>query len=443
MKYKNYYLILIFGLFLILFATLSSKVGFHDSYEYITMAKNLAGIKNLNVFSTHSMFYPAVISLFLKIWPTLTMIKLVNTFWLFAIGLVFLFWLKNKQAFLIFAFSPLTWFMSIQTTPVLPASFFLLLAYIFLKKDCIKYNKLYSGFFLGVCSAVYTPMILVSVIFILVYFWSAKISEVVTYLLVLSLGILPRFVLDFYLFGNPFYSFIRYTGTNILISMGINPTISSLGILNHFDFLLIFLVISPFLYKLIKLNFKLYRQDILFLVFAGGIILIRTANMKYFMLFSPIIILLLSNILTKKEIKLHCLISIILIIILTFSFFGITKDKLIQEDIDKIAQEFMEREIIGGPFEGNKLATFLWEDEPKIIWFMDFEAGVKNKSSLKKYSFEINKNKNTREILEISVDFKRLNNLNYENYIIVSENKEEMLKRFELIKCYETLCVYQ
>ncbi|GAJ01695.1 unnamed protein product, partial [marine sediment metagenome] len=160
MKKKNY--LLIFILFLLVFAIFSTRIQFHDVNEYITIAKALAGINNLNVFTGHSSFYPLIISLFLRIWPNIIMIKIVNTMWLFLIGAILLLWLKSKKTFIIFAFSPLVWYMSIQTTPVLPASLFLLLAFIFFKKQNIKYNNLYSGLCLGLSFAFYTPMILVS-----------------------------------------------------------------------------------------------------------------------------------------------------------------------------------------------------------------------------------------------------------------------------------------
>ena len=125
---KEYYWIGVFFAVLGIFAFLSTRMIFHDVPEYITIAKNFAGVNNIDLFSTHSLFYPLMISPFLKMWLSLIMIKLVNVFWLFLIALVLLFWLKDKRAFIIFAFSPLVWHLSVQTTPVLPASFFFLIS---------------------------------------------------------------------------------------------------------------------------------------------------------------------------------------------------------------------------------------------------------------------------------------------------------------------------
>ncbi len=222
---KEYVLLLIFAVVLVLFAVFSTMVGFHDSNEYIAIAKNFAGIKNMDLFTTHSLLYPFVISPFLKVWPSLTTIKLINCIWVFLIGLLLLLWLKDRRAFIIFAFSPLVWYVSIQTTPVLPAAFFFLLAYLFFKKEDIKYNFLYSGFFLGMACAFYDVLIFVGIIFLLVYFMKKRVIDLIKYLIFIVIGLLPRLILDYWLFGMPFYSLMKFFGTNTIISLGLSSTV--------------------------------------------------------------------------------------------------------------------------------------------------------------------------------------------------------------------------
>src|SRR3989344_6339484 len=103
MTKKNLLFIGIFALVLILYAVFSTKILFHDSFEYITVAKNLAGINNINPYVTHSVLYPLFISFLLKIFPNFITIKLVNLLWVFLIGLTLLIWKKDKKAFFIFA----------------------------------------------------------------------------------------------------------------------------------------------------------------------------------------------------------------------------------------------------------------------------------------------------------------------------------------------------
>ncbi|MFA5020211.1 MAG: hypothetical protein WC533_03870 [Candidatus Pacearchaeota archaeon] len=441
---KTTYVLIGFALVLIGFAIFSTKLGFHDSYEYITVSKILAGVDNLDVFTTHSLVYPFIISLFLKIWPSLTMIKLVNVFWVFLIGIVLLIFLKNKFAFLIFAISPLTWYASIQTTPALPASFCLLLAYLFIKNQKIKHSYIYSGLFLGLSVAFYTPMMLFSFLFILVYFWNGRFNNFVNYFIFFSIGILPALVLDYVLFNNPMYSFIRYFGANFVVSIaGVSSGTRNLQILNTPGVLLIIVAISPFLFRLHRLKFEEHKKDIIFLILSGLILLVRAAMLKYFIIISPILILLLSPLLTKKEIKWHCVVSVILIVILTFGFFGATKDSKIQEDLLKIKGDFKTEYIIAGPYEAPKIAAQLWEDSPKIAWIEDFEASRENKTVLKEYSIKTNSKINLRENLEISAKFNRFGDYNYDNYIIVSEKESELPEGLEKEKCYSILCVYR
>jgi len=436
---KNKYLISIFALILLAFALLSKIIIFHDTYEYITIAKNLTGINNINVYLTHSIFYPFVLSFFLRIWSSLTMVKIINLSWIFLIGIVLLFWLKNKKAFLIFAFAPIVWYTGIQTTPILPASLFFLLAYIFIKKD----YKFYSGLFLGLSFAFYTPMILIGGIFTLVYFWDKKFYEFVKYAIAFTIGMLPSLLLDLYYFGNPFYSIIRYFGASAIRMFGLHSATSSFNILATLTTPLILIVISPFLFRLYKLKFSEYKKEIIFLSLTSLIIIIQSPNLKYFFLIVPIIIILLSEILTDKEIKWHIIISIFLIGFLTFGFFGATNDVLIQNDLDKIIEEYNPDCIIGDFGKANKLAVFLWEDSPKVIWFEEYESSIKNNTILKSYSLGLNKNQrmNTRDILFISAEFRNPYDFNCENYIFVSENSE--LEGFEKIKCYGVLCVYE
>ena len=428
---KNKYLIGLFAFALLLFAYFSRIVIFHDTYEYITIAKNMAGINNINVYLTHSIFYPFITSLFLRIWPSFTMIKILNVFWVFLIALTILIWLKNKKAFFIFAFSPIVWYTGIQTTPILPASFFFLLAYIFIKKD----YKFYSGLALGLSFAFYTPMILFGAIFTLIYLWNKKLSDLTIYLIAFCIGASPIFILNFYYFGNPFYSMIRYFGGNFVLLLGLKPNSTTINVTSSLMRPLILVAISPFLFLLVKLRDK---KEIILLVSISILIFIQAPNIKYFFLIAPIVIIILSNILSDRNVKTHILISVVLIVFLTSGFFSITH---IQNDLNEIQKDFSPDYIIGDVGRANKLAMFLWEDSPKVIWFEEYE---KNKS-MKSYSIKLNKNNNinTREELILSIDFQSPYDIYYENYIFVSEDAELVDESLKLIKCYEVLCVYE
>lgn len=443
MDLKKYYagvIFIVFSLLLISAAIAGKKIVFHDSGEYITIAKNFAGINNVDLFSTHSLLYPLIISPFLKIWPSLTMLKLTNCMWLFLIGLVLFQFLKDKRAFIIFAFSPLVWHISIQTTPILPASLFFLLAYVFLKKEGLKYNLFYSGFFLGLSYACYDPVLFVAAVFLLVYFWDKKVYSAFMYLIAVGVGVLPRLILDYWLFDMPFYSMIRFFGTNMIVSMGLYPGISNTLIFSNLSALFIVIIISPFLYKLYRLNFQEHGRDLIFLAIAGILLLVRTAGFKYFLIIAPIAIILLGKILTDKEIKWHCIFSIVLIVIVTQGHFSYDYEKALQNDLKNITSEFPNIDYIVSATEATTLATFLWQDKPYIAWYADFNTLKNNQTSLRGYRFAFDSKIKLRDRLVISASFERFENKTYENYIIVS-NKN--ITGYTQDKCYSFLCTYK
>lgn len=444
MKIKNSYILLIFAFLLILFVIFSNKIGFHDSAEYISIAKYFVGINNIDLFSAHSLLYPLVISLPLKIWPAFITIKLINILWIFLIGVILLLWLKNKTAFFLFAFSPLTWIISIQTTPILPASFCFLLGFIFFKKQTIKYHLWFSGIFLGLSCSFYDPMLLISLIFMLVYFWDKNFKDSFIYIISIIIGFLPRMILDFYLFKMPLYSLIRYSGANLVILLGMNPYANGFNLLSNLKILLSLIIISPFIFRLYKIKFSDYKKEIIFLSFITiFFFLVGIVDPKYFLIIAPIIILLLSKILTKTDLRLSYIISIVLIIFFTWSYFTATNEILIANDLKKIFQENQVDYIISPNIETLKFATFYWQNKPYFIWFQDFEASLENKSEIRSYNLDFYSKIPLRDKLKISAFFNRFENKTYSDYILVTENKQENIDNFKLKKCYELLCVYE
>ncbi len=443
MEKKDKIILILFALGLILFAIFTTKIGFHDSYEYITIAKNFAGIENVNLFSGHSLMYPLIISIFLKIWPSFIMVKFVNVLWVFLIAAILLFWLKNKKAFLLFVFSPLTWYVGVQTTPILPASFFFLLAFLFFYKKDIRFNLIYSGIFFGLACAFYTPMILVAGIFILVYFWKKPLVEIIKYSLALFVGFIPRLLQDYYLFKMPIYSLIRYFGSNFIISFGLHPSTPEVLFLSNLGIFLIVLLISPFLFKIYKMGFHKDKALVIFLVISGLLFLLKTAKLKYFLILSPIILIILSSRLSEKQIKWHCILSVFLVIFMCWNFFIVGEDRIIRKDINNIIQEYDVDYIVVGPYEALKFGVSSWQNQPYFVWWQDFTTSLKNETRIRGYDFKFDSKIPLKDKLEISASFNRFEEKSYENYILVTKQEFPELSEFRLDKCYEKLCVYQ
>ena len=71
--------ILIFSLVILVYNLLSYKTAsFTDAAEYIGVAKAIAGMTNTNVYVLHTITYPVFLSFFLKLFPWLLTLKLVN-----------------------------------------------------------------------------------------------------------------------------------------------------------------------------------------------------------------------------------------------------------------------------------------------------------------------------------------------------------------------------
>jgi len=442
-KHKKILQFSIFSVLIIAFAVFSRKIGFHDVGEYISFAKSLAGINNVDLFVGHPMLYPWFISLFLKLFPSFLTIRIINSLWVILIAFVLYYLFKDKKAFIIFALSPLTWHTSIQTTPILPAAFLFTLSFYFFKNSKIKHNLLFSGILLGLSCAVYTPMFIPAFFFTLIYFWNKQLKEIIPFAISMLIGFLPSIIFDYYLFGNPIYSLIRYASTNLLITLNMNSTITQGMILSHPEIFLLIIFISPLLFRLHRLKFKENRNEIILLLTVGAFYLLRGGMLKYFIILSPLAIILLSKVLSDEEIKIGSIISAGIIIIIAFQFISYSGDVKAQEDMNQIIVDYNPTLIISDPYNSVAISTYIWKNEPKVTELEIFNATLSGKDNFKQYSFLLQPTKiNLRDNIEFTAKFK-IENKTYENYILVSKENKESIDGFKLDKCYSTFCVYK
>ena len=115
-----------------------------------------------------------------------------------------------------------------------------------------------------------------------------------------------------------------------------------------------------------------------------------------------------------------------------------------------INQDFKADYILTETHQAINIAVFRWENEPRFIWFEDYEASINNITTTKSYNIGVNPKIPLREKLNILFNFDRPNNKSYDGSIIFVVkkdrqefvNKQEVLADFKLNKCYEVLCVY-
>ncbi len=396
LKLKNFsylYATITFVILLFLFSVFSTRISFHDTHEFISFTKELAGMGNVKVFLTHSPLYPFFLSLLTRFFPNILTLKLLNTLWLILIALLLLLLFKNKKAYLIFIFSPLTWHLSVLISPILPSSFFLFLAYYFFKDFQKRKNfkmLFFSGLFFGLSCAFYTASFILLIIFLLFFFFNKKFYTIFIYFFAFLIGFLPRLILDQYLFGLCVYSLIRYVGNNFVVFFKLAKQASwsfSQGLFRPSAWILFLIGITPLFFRIYKIDLKKYFKEILFVFLSSAIILVRGGIFKYFLLVSPFIALLLSTIFKKKETILTCLLSLPIILLLVFPYFEMNNDALALKDFNRIKKDFnltKDDQIVTD--SALRIASLSWDkNDPYLIWLEEYKMLKENKTYFVKY----------------------------------------------------------
>lgn len=463
MKQKTKLLLLLlaaFVIFAILFCFFTQKVDFHDSPQYINNAKEFAGLSITQVYSGHASTYPFFISLFLKFFPFYLTVKLVNVSWLILIGLVLYQITKDIKSFILWLFSPLVWYISILITPVVIVSFSLILAYLFLQR-WEKYHKnvyfILSGLSLGLGLLVWPGALVFVSFFLITFFFNKPLKKLIYYLVFTLQGILFSFIFDMVIYRFPFYSYIRSYGTVIarrIGATGIGAADSFLWNLAALSFAQIAFLISPLTFFIYKLDFKKYKRELAFIILSTLFILYYQIEF-YPLIIAPFLIMLLSKVLSKKQVIVSILLSIIIIPLLTSSYFIQNRENIIAEDVYDIYQEFGYKKVIAGDVMGSFSAASLnaayWYDtKPEILWASDYKMYLNEEEYVTHYSFSSNPKIDTARTLEISAGVKRNTDINseFEGLPLLAFDNEEILieqipEGYWKVKCYQIICVYQ
>lgn len=463
--FQNQYLFIffIYAIALTLFATFSYKLIFHDTWEYISVAKKFAGYLNADIFNVHSLVYPFFLSFFAKIFPSMLTLKLVNISWLFLIGILLYYSESKKTAFLIWIFSPITWASSVMISPFLPTAFFFLVAYLSIQKWLENKKNSYfiiSALALGLSAAFSDISMILVIFFIIAFFYDKKSKKVILYSILVLLSFSLRLILDASLFSLavngklipfPIYSIIRFFGARLVIQLGMHPTIGTSKLnLASFGFWSFLIVISPLLFYLYKANYQKHKKVIFFLALSAGLFLFQGGGYLYFIILTPITILLLSETFRRKELILHIVLSSIIIIFMVYPYFvvdqqEVEKRNLIINDVQMIKKDFSFNTVI---FDTETLAMFyIWDKNlPFIISYDEYSRILQNNKYYTYYNFEVRSDKiDMQKILEIKAGLKTniKKDIDYKNLPWLLEKGENPPEGYNLVKCYDLLCVYQ
>jgi len=456
---------IVFLVLAFLFCFFTQRIDFHDAPQYINVAKEFAGISIAPVFTGHASLYPAFISLFLKFFPHYLTIKLINMSWLILTGLILYFLTRDVKSFLLWMFSPIVWYTSIITTPLVIVSFSLISAYLFLMRWEKSHKKIYfifSGLSLGLGMAVWSGTLLFAVFFLLSFFWKKKLKRLFYYCIFTLPFVIFRLIFDNIIFGFPFYSYIRAFGTVIARRMGATSSDISLrsagdNFIFRDGFIMlrdIIFLISPLALFLYKIDYKKYSRELVFILLS--ILFIVYYHVSFYpILIAPFIIFLLSKVLSKKQVIISILISIIIIPFLTCSYFHEPREVVLAEDLYNIYNDFGYEKMIAGDVIGSFGTAILnaayWYDEgPELFWASDYKLFLDDNTDTSSYSIMTEPKINTIRILEISAKVRR-NTENDEEFeglpLLAYDNEEYTIENipegFEKVRCYRKICVYE
>lgn len=462
LKNKYIFFYIIYLTILVFFAMFSYRILFHDTWEYICLAKNFAGFFNSDVFTVHSLVYPFFISLFIKYVPSLLTMKLVNAAWIVLIGFMFYNLDLKKTSFLIWTFSPIAWMYATIISPIVPASFFLLTAYLSIREwQENKKNRYFiiSALALGLSAAFYDLAAIFIVFFVLAFFYDKKLKESIVYALFVFLSFSIRLILDASLFSIaikdklipfPFYSISRFWGAMIVIWLGLHPMIPALKLsfLNWYPWVsLIF--ISPLIFYIFKIKYQKHKSIVIFLILSFIFLFIIKDGHMYYLLLAPITIALLSRIFKRRELISHITLSFLITILMVYPYFiqdeqEIEKRNLIINDLRSINEDFSFNAVV---FKTRTLARFyLWEKEmPYFISPEDYHKIVRDDKYYTQYDFEVKSKIDIQKILEFKAGLKTniKQNVDYQDLPWIAEKGEKVPEEYKLTKCYTLLCIYQ
>lgn len=440
-------IILIFSILLIIFVILYKKLLLTDTGEYISVAKYFTSNLNSNIRTTHSLFYGLFLSIFLKIYPSIITIKLVNLAWISLITILLFKITRSNKILLLWIFSPIVWYMAPWISPILPATFFLLLSYRFLKssEEKSKYKYLFlSGAVLGIATLFWETIIITIPFFLLAFFFNKNLKDILVFLIPLSLFASFRLFLDYLFFQFPLFSLSRFFGANFL-SLTKQVPRTPIPLLRY-TFLIF--ILSPIALWFSEINYKKYKRE---LSFIGLYLILFIVNNQPRFLFAiaPFFFITANYLKKRKKFLIHIILSIIVISIIFYQGFTYNQEEIIVSDLNKIGKDFPNQTFFAGNEDEQDAylvySTLYWgKDIKEFISWQDLTLVLEDKQNFQKHTFQSNsKIGNTRNVW-FSFGLSRVDTRNYSdiNYLISSKDSTT-LPNFVLEKSYNNLNVFK
>ncbi len=412
---------MLFLLVVVTFAT--SYYGSSDIGDYADTAKFFAGDYSAKIRSSHSYLLGFIHAPFIGLMGNYLAFKISSL--IFLIVLIFSVYIisrKDIRALWMMLLSPVVWYMAPWINPIQLASIFLLWAWYFMTQyheEKKLSSLLWSGICIGLGWAFWDTILYFGIILGLCFLTDKKIWHGGLYLGAILIGLVPRLIVDQYLFNFMFFTMIKTFLSGFANLFG--------GIYDKayghtpytFATLLPFLLAIPLCFWTMfsSSRFREQKRTMAFL-FLSLLLLLMNPQIRYILALAPIMIVIVSPHLEKRWLNLFlgasAVLTLIVIVPYTLQSGGTMNGELygteitgiinqgidlsnrgmvaeIEDDLAKITQEVPHATFLvgNGPDDYAVLAHFYWGNNVnEFVSIQDYELFLKNESILYHKRFE-------------------------------------------------------
>ena len=423
MDRKEKYKIAIIVFIMVVITFLTSYYGSTDVGDYTDSAKYFAGKYNADIRNSHSYLMGFVHSPFVYLSENFIFFKISSLiFILLLIYSLYVISNRNKKILCIAFLSPIFWYMAPWASPIQIASLLLVWAYYNIKlyqnSGRIK-NLVVSGILLGLGLSFWDTMLYLGIILGIVFLVDKRFYHSLYFILAFFVGLIPRLLLDSYLFGFPFYTLVKtfISGFVSVFFGGIYA--QNFETLNLTYFLLVIISLPLYFWIIFKKEvFLKNKRDIIF-VLLSILLIFTNPQIRYVMVIVPIILLIIYPYMSYKSLRNYYIYSTIIIFLFCFPYFAqisyninggisgtditgifisqkfeVNKDspaEIILLDLKEIETDYPDQTFVVGNLADDYqiLADLYWgKDIKEFVSIQDYELEERNQSILFSKRFE-------------------------------------------------------
>ncbi len=476
---------LLAGLVLLVLTLATHYYGSTDIGDYSDTAKYFSGDYSAKIRNSHSFVLGLVHSPFVALTQNFIFFKISSLFCLLAIMYsVYRISGRDKRSFLLVLFSPALWYMAPWISPVQISTLIFLWSYYFIREynsnNSLKYLFL-SGLLLGLSIIFWNAALYFGVALGLAFLFDKKFYHFLIFGFGLLVGMLPLFILDFVLFNFPFYTLVKTNLGQFLVTFtGAGVDGVAVSFLKPLDILFVILSFPIYFWMVYKKEFMKENKHSVIFVSLSLLIILVNLQMRYALIISPIIILLISKYIDFAKFKKYLLFSIIIIVFfmvpyviqinhsMTTQVSGIDVKEFIlnlksdfplknayseelSSNLNDLIKEYPEEIFVVGnrPDDYQVLADIYWGNQVKeFVSIQDYNLWINNETSVFKKTLQVNSNIKDRRIIWIAGGISA-NSENFENYsdidYVISLNGplESERGNFTFVKQYGYLHLYK